>query len=128
MSWTKVVNWVKNQDYTKAQIEGVSRSQLGTIAENQGVVSDSMQMKLIMSRHRMLQDMALADWRAKRVEAGRVVLENKVHEYDAEGLVEYMGHEYAVEEVEEDIENGIEYVAPKDAASVFLVKIDLNLE
>jgi len=113
--WAKVTTWVKNQNYTKAQIDAVTRDQLRTIAINRGIEDGSRQMKLIMSRYNMLKNDARADWRAKRIEAGRVILEAKVHEYDADGVVRYMGQEPSTGD-------------PNIILSVYTVEIDLNLE
>lgn len=106
----KIINWINNQNYTRTQLENITRSQMETMAENRNIDPNS-----IKPYARTIMNSVWSDWRKKRIAAARVILETKVHEYDLGGIVQYMGYECSS-------------VDPNNMVSVFTVEVDLNLE
>ena len=111
--WHTITDWVCSQNYTKAQLNGVTRTQVRTIAENHGF-SDT-QIRRLMTRHRSLLNVAWSDWRQRRIEAARGLIELKVREYDADAVVLYAGQ-------------ATSSVDPNNTTSVFSIEVDLELE
>lgn len=107
---TKIINWLSNQNYTRTQLEDVTWSQMKTMAENRNI-----DPKSIKPYAHTIMNAVWSDWRKKRIEAARVILEAKVHEYNAEGIVQYTGYQPSSAD-------------PNNMVSVFTVEIDLNLE
>ena len=112
-SANKVLEWVLEQEYTRTQLENVTRAAVRTKAENLGWAYARIQR--LMGGYNTLLHTAWADWRERRIESARVVLETKVHEYDVDGIVRYMSY-------------GRSSTDPNNMVSVFVVEVDLNLE
>lgn len=107
---SKIINWLCNQNYTRTQLESVTWPQMKTMAENRDIDPNT-----IKPYAKTIMNAVWSDWREKRIEAARVILETKVHEYDADGIVRYMGYEPSSTD-------------PNNMVSVFTVEVDLNLE
>lgn len=109
----RVIQWICNQNYTKAQLQDITWSQLATIANNLNldIESPGALKKKIKPYKNTIMNTVWSDWRKKRIEAARVILEAKVHEYDPDAVVVYAGQ------------------SDEDATiSRFSVDVDLNLE
>ena len=111
--WHTITNWVCNQNYTRAQLQNVTRDQVRTIAANSGY--SEVQIRRLMSRYHSLVNVAWTDWREKRIEAARGLLEVKVQEYDPTAIVRDRGQEVSA-------------IDPNQMVSVFSVEVDLDLE
>ena len=107
----KIINWINNQNYNKTQLQqNLTWAKLEAAAENRGIDPNS-----IKPYWHTIENSVWSDWRQKRIEAARVILETKVHEYDPGGIVRYMGYECSS-------------IDPNNMVSVFTVEVDLNLE
>ncbi len=113
VSANKVLDWILEQEYTRTQLENVTRVVVRTKAENLGWAYTRIQR--LMGGYNTLLNAAWSDWRERRIEAARTVLESKVHEYDADGIVLYMGQKRSPAD-------------PNNMVSVYAVEVDLNLE
>lgn len=110
---TKIIDWLCDQNYTRTQLENVTRAQMRIIAENRGLTEK--QIKRLAGSYHTILLAVWSDWREKRIDAARVILEAKVHEYDADGTVRYKGYEPSS-------------VDPNNRVSVFTVEVNLELE
>lgn len=108
MTLQKVITWICNQNYSRSQLDGVTRAQLRNIAEAQLPDITPEQIRQLLNHYNTIINSVWSDWRKKRIEAARSILEDKVHEYDADATVVY------------DSESS--------DRSVFTVSVNLNLE
>jgi hypothetical protein len=106
----RIITWLCNQNYTRTQLENVTWSQMKTMAENRGIDPET-----IKPYRRTIMNAVWSDWRQKRIEIARLILETKVQEYDATGIVRYVGQDRSS-------------VDPNKMVSMFTVEVDLNLE
>ena len=109
----KILTWLKAQNYTKAQLQSVTRAQVKVIAENHNL--NVVQIRRLMGSYHTLLNAVWSDWRKKRIETAMGILKAKVREYDADAVVLYMGQERSS-------------VDPEKMISVFTVETDLELE
>lgn len=107
----RVIQWICNQNYTKAQLNNITWSQLATIADNLDLDNLGALRKKIKPYRNTIMNAVWSDWRERRIEAARVILEGKVQEYDPVAVVEYTGQGDENAEI-----------------SLFSVAVDLNLE
>ena len=121
-SANRVLDWVLAQEYNKTQLQNVTRQ----VVRNklvEFVQADQMteeQARRILGAYPVLLHKAWADWRTRRIETARGVLEAKVQEYDADATVVYDGQRsFPVVEP-----NSVSYIQRE----VFIVVVDLELE
>lgn len=106
----RITAWLCKQNYNRTQLQSVTWPQMETMAENRGIDPNS-----IKPYRRTILNAVWSDWRQKRLETARTILETKVRQYDPDGIVLYMGYERSL-------------VDPNNMVSIFSVEVDLNLE
>lgn len=116
-SGNRLLDWVLVQEFNKTQLNNVTRSTMKNKliemveAEKLSVV----QARRIMGSYHTIMNAAWSDWRQRRIEAARLVIEAKVQEYDEDAVVYYAGQERSTSD-------------PNNLVSVFTVEADLGLE
>ena len=106
---SRIIKWICNQNFTRTQLQNFTWQQLEAMAENRDIDPNSIKPY----RH-TIKNAAWSDWRQRRIETARTVLETKVHEYNVDAIVVYMGQQRST-------------VDPNNVVSVFSVEIDLEL-
>ncbi len=107
---TKIINWINNQNYTRTQLEGVTWSQMETMAENRGIDPNS-----IKPYARTILNSAHSYWRKNEIEKERIKIETWARQRDPDAIVLYLGQEPSP-------------VDPNNILSAFKLMGDLNLE
>lgn len=112
-SANKVRDWVLAQEYNKTQLQDVTRQAVRNKAEQ--FEFSEPQIRRLMGSYHTLLNAAWSDWRQRRIETARRVLESKVHEYAADAIVLYVGQQRSS-------------IDPNSMSSMFTVEVDLELE
>ena len=112
-SANRILDWVFAQEYNKTQLSNVTRA--AVLAKADEYELDAGQKRRLMGSYHALLNAAWSDWRERRIETARGVLEATVQEYDADAVVLYMGQEQSSTD-------------PNSVVSIFTIEVDLELE